>query len=171
MRAKYTGIYTTLLLMNDCISRHIRHSSNRHLNLRLFKENGPEMVSNNVTRSILWLSGDLFRHKSGGNSAPLNQRGVLQGSATNTLLKSDTGPKLMQNGTRPGPLTIRLIDTVTGEGANGDQRSAVYVMLARGTRRPMTDLRGGGSKPGSLRSYSASNHRITLRLLSAFSSI
>lgn len=56
-------------------------------------------------------------HQSGGNSAPFNQHGMLQGSATNTLLKPDTRPKLIQNGTCLGLLTIRLIDTVTGEGA------------------------------------------------------
>lgn len=35
-----------------------------------------------------------------------------------------------------------------GGGTNGDQRSAVYVMLARETRRPMTDLEGGGRGHG-----------------------
>lgn len=37
-----------------------------------------------------------------------------------------------------------------GRGTNGDQRSAVYVMLARETRRPMTDLEGGGGGAGLL---------------------
>lgn len=58
----------------------------------------------------------------------------------------------MWNGTRLGLLAIGLRDTVhggaagggAGRGTNGDQRSAVYVMLARETRRPMTDLEGGG---------------------------
>lgn len=103
---------------------------------------------------------------------------LLQGSATNTLLRPDTRPKLMWNGTRLGLLTIGLRDTTQGEevggGTNGDQRSVVYVMLARETRRPMTDLEGGGSDGGgegrSLRSCSGSNHRITL-LLSTFSAM
>lgn len=55
---------------------------------------------------------------------------------------------------------------------NGDQRSAVYVMLARETRRLMTDLKGGGGGVvgGSLRGCTGSNHTITL-LLSTFSSV
>lgn len=36
-------------------------------------------------------------------------------------------------------------------GTNGDQRSAVYVMLARETRRPMTDLLGGGGLLGVIK--------------------
>lgn len=63
----------------------------------------------------------------------------------------------MWNGTRLGLLTSGLRDTVKeeeGGGTNGDQRSAVYVMLARETRRPMTDLEERGSEGGgrSLRS-------------------
>lgn len=55
----------------------------------------------------------------------------------------------MWNGTRLGLLTIGLRDTVQGGwGTNGDQRSVVYVMLARETRRPMTDLEGGGGGGG-----------------------
>lgn len=75
------------------------------------------------------------------------------------------GQKLMWNGTL-GLLTSGIRDTVRGGwGTNRDQRSVVYVMLARKTRRPMTDLEGGAW--GSLR---GSNHRITL-LLSTFNSI
>lgn len=57
----------------------------------------------------------------------------------------------MGSGTRRlGLLTVGLRDTVQregegwGRGTNGDQRPVVYMMLARGTRRPMTDLEGGG---------------------------
>lgn len=74
----------------------------------------------------------------------------------------------------PGSFNHRTQRYCTKRGStNGDQRSAVYVMLARETRRPMTDLEGGGSDVGggSLRSCSGSNHRITLLPLSTFSSI
>lgn len=42
-----------------------------------------------LSSAIKWLYG----HQSRGNSAALNHRGVLRGSATNTLLRPDTRPK------------------------------------------------------------------------------
>lgn len=63
------------------------------------------------------------------------------------LLRPKFWSNLMWNGTRLGLLTVRLIDSTKREGeTNGDQRSAEYVMLARETRRLMTDLGGGGGK-------------------------
>lgn len=62
----------------------------------------------------------------------------------------------MWNGTRRlSLLTIGLRDTVQEEEGggvtNGDQRSVVYVMLARETRRPMSDLEGGGGVRGVIK--------------------
>lgn len=102
-----------------------------------------------MSQSILSLSGDFKGIKAGETQRRSIIMECCRAAPQTHCWGQIPGQKLMWNGTRLGLLTIGLRDTVQGGwGTNGDQRSVVYVMLARETRRPMTDLEGGGGGGG-----------------------